>query len=164
MTVPIPASAADYAVILPLPMGAVGLRLRGEALTGLEFLPPGTPAMAPRDAAARRVARALEAYLADPRHRFDLPLSLDGTPFRLWVWRLLQAIPPGQTRAYGDLARELGSSARAVGQAVGDNPLPIVIPCHRVIAADGGLGGFNHSRSGYSLDIKRWLLGHEGVR
>jgi methylated-DNA-[protein]-cysteine S-methyltransferase len=86
-----------------------------------------------------------------------------GTPFRQRVWQLLSRIPPGQTRTYGDVARELGSSARAVGQAVGDNPIPIVIPCHRVIAADGSLGGFNHSRSGYSLDIKRWLLFHEGV-
>jgi methylated-DNA-[protein]-cysteine S-methyltransferase len=61
------------------------------------------------------------------------------------------------------VARELGSAPRAVGQAVGDNPLPIVIPCHRVVAADGSLGGFMHSRTGYSQDIKRWLLTHERV-
>lgn len=163
MTDPAHASTADYAAVVPLPVGAAGLRMQGETLVGLDFLPPGTPVRAAREPSARRVAAALQAYLADPRRGFDLPLGLAGTPFRLKVWRLLQGIPPGHTRTYGEIARALGSSPRAVGQAVGDNPIPIIIPCHRVIAADGGLGGFNHSRTGYSLDIKRWLLGHEGV-
>lgn len=152
-----------YAAILALPVGVIGVRLHDAALVGLDFLPTDTHAVAPRYEVARRVLGELQAYLADPRHVWKVAPSLTGTPFRQRVWRLVQTIPPGQTRTYGELARELGSSARAVGQAVGDNPIPIVIPCHRVIAANGGLGGFNHSRSGYSLDIKRWLLGHEGV-
>lgn len=140
----------------------MGVRMAGERLEGLEFLPPDTPL---RDASgsAARVAAELEAYYANPNHVFDLPLHPAGTPFRQRVWQAIAAIPPGRTRGYGDLARELGSSPRAVGQAVGDNPLPIAIPCHRVIARDGGLGGFNHCRAGFALDVKRWLLSHEGV-
>jgi methylated-DNA-[protein]-cysteine S-methyltransferase len=76
----------------------------------------------------------------------------------------MQRIPAGRTRTYGDLARELGSSARAVGGACGANPLPVVVPCHRVIAANGALGGFMGAKDdGFELGIKRWLLGHEGA-
>ncbi len=149
--------------ILPAPFGALGVRIAGDHLTGLEFLPPGTRSAASSHPLVKRVVKELEAYYADPGHVFDLPLQTLGTPFRQRVWDALLAIPAGQTRSYGAIAGELASAPRAVGQAVGDNPLPIVIPCHRVIAADGGLGGFNHSRTGYSQDIKRWLLRHERV-
>lgn len=154
---------ADYTAILPAPFGALGVCIAGDRLTGLEFLPPGTQPAASSHPLVKRVAQELEAYYADPGHAFDLPLQPLGTPFRQRVWNALLAIPAGRTRSYGEVARELGSAPRAVGQAVGDNPLPIVIPCHRVIAADGGLGGFMHSRTGYSQDIKRWLLTHEHV-
>lgn len=153
----------DYTAILRAPFGALGVRIAGDQLTGLEFLPPGTlPAPSP-SLLVRKVAQEMEAYYANPDHVFDLPLEPIGTPFRQRVWNTLLAIPAGQTRSYGDIARQLASAPRAVGQAVGDNPLPILIPCHRVIAADGGLGGFMHSRTGYSQDIKRWLLRHERV-
>jgi len=152
-----------YDAILAAPFGALGVRIAGDRLTGLEFQPPGTRTASSSHPLIQRVARELEAYYADPAHTFDLPIEPIGTPFRHRVWEALLAIPAGQTRSYGDIARQLASAARAVGQAVGDNPLPIVIPCHRVIAADGGLGGFNHSRTGYTQDIKRWLLKHEHV-
>jgi methylated-DNA-[protein]-cysteine S-methyltransferase len=153
----------DYAAILPAPFGALGVRIADGKLTGLEFLPPGTQPVTSKLPLVRLVAKEMDAYYANPGHVFHLPLDPLGTPFRQRVWNALLAIPAGQTRSYGDIARELGSAPRAVGQAVGDNPLPIVIPCHRVIAADGGLGGFMHSRTGYSQDIKRWLLRHEHV-
>jgi methylated-DNA-[protein]-cysteine S-methyltransferase len=156
-------SPTDYTAILPAPFGALGVRIAEGKLTGLEFLPPGTQAVASKLPLVRQVAKEMDAYYADPGHVFHLALEPHGTPFRQRVWNALLAIPAGRTRSYGDIARELGSAARAVGQAVGDNPLPIVIPCHRVIAADGGLGGFMHSRTGYSQDIKRWLLRHEHV-
>jgi methylated-DNA-[protein]-cysteine S-methyltransferase len=156
-------SATDHTPILPAPFGALGVRIAGDCLTGLEFLPPGTRPVTSRHPLIKRVAKELEAYYADPGHAFDLPLQPLGTPFRQRVWNALLSIRAGQTRSYGDIARQLDSAPRAVGQAVGDNPLPIVIPCHRVIAADGGMGGFDHSRTGYSLDIKRWLLRHERV-
>jgi methylated-DNA-[protein]-cysteine S-methyltransferase len=154
-------SPSNYDAILPAPFGALGVRIADGKLAGLEFLPPGTQAVASKLPLVRRIAQEMDAYYADPGHIFHLSLAPHGTSFRQRVWKALLAIPAGQTRSYGDIARELGSAPRAVGQAVGDNPLPIVIPCHRVIAADGGLGGFNHSRTGYSQDIKRWLLGHE---
>jgi methylated-DNA-[protein]-cysteine S-methyltransferase len=152
-----------YDAVLPAPFGALGVRLQGDTLAGLDFLPAGTDTRIGADPKVQRLAAELAAYFADPRHAFGLPLALGGTPFRQRVWQALAAIPCGQTRSYGDLARALDSSPRALGQAVGDNPVPIVIPCHRVVAADGGLGGFMHGRSGFPLDVKRWLLAHEGV-
>ena len=93
------------------------------------------------------------------RRGFDLPLELEGTDFQKKVWQALAAIPFGETCAYGELARRIGSASalRAVGAACGRNPIPIVIPCHRAVAADGRLTGY---RGG--LDAKRWLLALEG--
>ncbi|HEX6266952.1 MAG TPA: methylated-DNA--[protein]-cysteine S-methyltransferase, partial [Burkholderiales bacterium] len=92
--------------------------------------------------------------------RFDLPLLIEGTPFQRRLWEALCEIPRGKTLTYGELARRLDGEARAVGQACGDNRLPIVIPCHRVVAANG-IGGFAHATGGYLLEAKRWLLAHE---
>lgn len=152
-----------FDAILPAPFGALGVHIKDAFLVGLEFLPPGTAQVDATDTLIKQLADELDAYYANPSHRFKLPLRPDGTPFRRRVWQALENIPASQTRTYGEVARELASGARAVGQAVGDNPIPIIIPCHRVIAANGSLGGFMHSRTGYSQDIKRWLLRHEGV-
>lgn len=149
-----------YAGIVSLPCAALGIRFDGEVLIGLDFLPKTTAAQAPGHAVARHVATELAAYLENPRHRFDLPLRLDGTPFRLRVWAALAEIPVGHTLSYGELALRLGTSARAVGQALGDNSLPIVVPCHRVVAR-AGLGGFDHRAEGFTLGVKQWLLQHE---
>ena len=91
---------------------------------------------------------------------FDLPLAPEGTAFQKRVYAAMQRIPFGGMRSYGELAAELGSAARAVGGACGSNPLPIVIPCHRVVAAGGGLGGFS---GGAGASTKTWLLHHEGA-
>lgn len=152
-----------FTAILPAPFGALGVRIENAKLTTLEFLAPGTRPIASTDPLVSYLAAELDAYYADPGHRFRQPSMPPGTPFRQQVWRALCQIPAGSTRTYGEIARQIGSAPRAVGQAVGDNPLPILIPCHRVIAADGGLGGFMHSRTGFSQDIKRWLLRHEHV-
>lgn len=152
-----------FDAILPAPFGALGLRVVDARLAGLEFLPDGTATGTPGTPFLRLAVRELTAYYKDPGHAFTLPLALGGTPFRQRVWQALAEIPPGQTITYGELAHRVGSAPRAVGQAVGDNPIPIIIPCHRVVAADGTLGGFNHSRTGFSLNVKRWLLEHEGV-
>lgn len=112
-----------------------------------------------RDDAAFAATRAqLAAYFAGERTTFELPLAAHGTPFQHRVWDALCAIPYGATTSYGELARRIGQSgaARAVGLANGSNPLPIVVPCHRVIGADGSLTGF-----GGGLERKRWLLAHE---
>ncbi|NJA88277.1 methylated-DNA--[protein]-cysteine S-methyltransferase [Rhodocyclus tenuis] len=134
------------------------------ALVGVHFLDaPRAYVTAPAACAdlAAESARQLKAWLADPRVRFDLPLAPRGTPFQHRVWATIAAIPRGDTRTYGAIAGELHSAARAVGQACGANPLPIIVPCHRVIAANGGLGGFARAEGGFLLDVKRWLLQHE---
>lgn len=106
------------------------------------------------------VRQQLDAYFNGTLRQFDLPLSPRGTAFQRAVWQELQRIPYGETIAYRDLAIRVGNPAavRAVGAANGANPLPIVVPCHRVIGSGGGLTGF-----GGGLDAKRWLLRHEGA-
>ncbi len=154
--------APEYDAVLVAPFGALGIRLAGAALARLDFLPPETPLRPCGSDAVHRVALELEGYYANPRHVWKLSLAPAGTVFRQRVWQALLAIPVGHTRSYGEIATELASSPRAVGQAVGDNPIAIVIPCHRVVAAHG-LGGFMHGSSGFPLQVKRWLLHHEGI-
>lgn len=105
-----------------------------------------------------RVLEQLRAYFAGDRHDFDLALAAEGTSFRRSVWDELVNIPYGETISYGELAKRIGDPAasRAVGAANGANPLPIVVPCHRVIGASGKLTGF-----GGGLPVKQWLLEHE---
>ena len=113
-----------------------------------------------RDDAALSEPRAqLEAYFAGALREFDLPLAAEGTPFQQRVWRALCEIPYGETISYGELARRIGqpTASRAVGLANGQNPIAIVVPCHRVIGANGSLTGY-----GGGLERKRWLLAHEG--
>jgi methylated-DNA-[protein]-cysteine S-methyltransferase len=149
-----------YDVVVEFPRMKVAVATRDERVVEIRFLPPSSAAASPKNPLAERAARQLERYREDPDARFDLPLAIEGSPLQRGVWDAMCAIPRGRTRTYGELARELGADARAIGQACGDNRLPIVIPCHRVVAADG-LGGFGHSSGGYLLEVKRWLLMHE---
>ena len=107
-------------------------------------------------------ASQIESYLAGQRESFDLPLDLEaGSVFQRRVWETTAAIPFGQVRSYGEIAQQIGTpgGARAVGGALGRNPVPIIVPCHRVLRGDGGLGGF-----GLGIDAKRTLLALEGVQ
>jgi methylated-DNA-[protein]-cysteine S-methyltransferase len=149
-----------YGVVVEFPKMKVAVATRDGRVVGIHYLPPAAPVQAPGDALAERAARQLERYRDDPDAAFDLPLAVQGTAFQKSVWEAMCAIPRGRTRTYGELAKALGGEARAVGQACGDNRLPIVIPCHRVVAADG-IGGFAHATGGYLLEAKRWLLMHE---
>lgn len=150
-----------FDAIVALPCAAVGIRLRDDRVAGVSFLPPGTPEHAPVHPVALRACAQIRAYAADPASPFDLPLHVEGTAFRRRVWQAVAGIPPGDTRTYADLAALAGGTARAVGQACGDNPLPLLVPCHRVVAARG-LGGFAHRSDAATTDVKRWLLAHEG--
>ena len=107
-----------------------------------------------------RAAEQLEEYFAGGRSVFDLPLNPAGSPFRLRVWSQMRRIPFGQTMSYGALAKRLGTAARAVGGACGANPIPILIPCHRVLAGGGRIGGYSGGRG---VDTKRFLLALEGA-
>ena len=142
------------------PIGTLGLVGSNAGLSRVlwsgEGLAPG-PSCAVLDEAAAQ----LTAYFAGERTSFDVPLDLDGTEFQRRCWLALATIPYGQTVSYGEQARRLGlgpDSARAVGAANGRNPVPVVLPCHRVVGADGSLTGF-----GGGLPLKRFLLEHEGA-
>jgi methylated-DNA-[protein]-cysteine S-methyltransferase len=154
-------AGADYQAKLLAPFALLGIRTEGDVLAEITVLPRTDKPLAPQNRLAARACAQIERYLNDPQFRFDLPLAPQGTEFQRRVWAKIAAIGAGRTRSYGELARELRSAPRAVGQACGANPIPIVVPCHRVLAA-GGIGGFAHHEGGFHLAIKRWLLAHEG--
>ena len=149
-----------YDAIIDFPKMKVAVKTRDERVTDICYLPPVAKVQAPTNALAARAAQQLERYRDDPDTRFELPLVIEGSEFQRRLWDALCTIPRGKTLTYGELAQRLGAEARAVGQACGDNRLPIVIPCHRVVAADG-IGGFAHATGGYLVEAKRWLLLHE---
>ncbi|MBU9577809.1 methylated-DNA--[protein]-cysteine S-methyltransferase [Ralstonia mannitolilytica] len=153
---------SPFDAVLAAPFGKLGVRVAGGALRELVYLPERTPTLDSGDALIRKLARQLDAYYGDPGATFDIPLVPAGTGFQHRVWNAIRAIPCGSVITYGTIARQIGSVPRAVGQACGDNGFPIVIPCHRVVSASG-IGGFSHYTDGYLLDIKHWLLRHEGV-
>ena len=157
------ASGASYQAKLKIPCAVLGIRVTADQLSGIEFLPLNAGTLAPSNALAREVVEQIAAYVCDPDFRFDVPLLLSGTVHQMQVWQALRDIPRGEARTYGALAQQLGSSPRAIGRACGDNPIPLIIPCHRVVAKNGP-GGFMHHASGAPLAIKDWLLRHEGWR
>ncbi len=150
----------DEAVI-NAPFGQLKLIAESDVLTGIEFLLDGHPLKKPVSALLRETAAQLGAYFRNPRHQFDLPLRLHGTAFQQRAWKALCEIPPGSALTYGQLAEKLGTAPRAVGGACGANPIPIIVPCHRVVSASG-LGGFMRTKYLAPLNIKSWLLTHEG--
>ena len=154
-------SDIDYAAVVPAPVGLLGVRMRAGQLLAIDFAPRVTSVDRAPDGNLREVLDQLFHYFEDPAWRFDLPLAVQGTPFQRRVWQALGRIPSGTTRSYGELAVALGSSARAVGGACRRNPVPVVVPCHRVIAAGGAAGGFMGQRDGEAVAIKTWLLNHE---
>ena len=149
-----------FSAILATPFGSFGIRSDDTQIRELVFLPPGTPVRAPTNTLAEQAVVQITGWLDDPDRPFDLPLAARGTPFQQRVWMTISNIPRGEFRRYGDLATELNSAARAVGQACGANPFPLIVPCHRVVAANG-LGGFAGATGGYLLGAKRWLLDFE---
>ncbi|MBI5612445.1 MAG: methylated-DNA--[protein]-cysteine S-methyltransferase [Gammaproteobacteria bacterium] len=153
----------NYDAVITSPFGALGIHAR-DALTCIDFLPRGARPRPARTPLAREVGAQLRAYFSNPRHAFDLPIESDGSVYQERVWRALRAIPAGRVLSYGQLAAKLASGARAIGSACRANPVPIVVPCHRVIRAGGGLGGFMGSQAATQLAIKQWLLAHERSR
>jgi len=153
-------NAPLYQAILSAPGFSIGLRCHSREVIGIDYL-PSSPEQAPQTPLAKEAVRQLRAYLNDPAVAFDLPLAPVGTPFQRQVWQHIAAIPHGQTISYGELAKAIPSAPRAVGGACGANPYPMVVPCHRVVAAGGRIGGFGRQRAGLLLDIKHWLLAHE---
>lgn len=153
------------------PIGVINVTLENDHITGLEMNQIATDSIRaskrvtydPRYRGIRkRLGEQLKRYFAMPQAGFDLPMQQQGTPYQQRVWRALQSIPPGRTMTYGQLAKRMHSSPRAIGNACRQNSLPLLVPCHRVVAAKG-LGGFAGETAGPRLALKRWLLQHEGV-
>ena len=143
------------------PVGRLALEADGEALTGVSWASDGE--RAPAETATpvlREAQQQLDHYFKRKLARFDLPLAARGTPFQKSVWTMMCAIPFGETATYGGMAKTLGSGPRAVGMACGRNPIPIIVPCHRVLGSGGREGGFS---GGQGLPTKRKLLALEGV-
>ncbi|MDR2507770.1 MAG: methylated-DNA--[protein]-cysteine S-methyltransferase [Candidatus Accumulibacter sp.] len=153
-------TSPSFQAVLAAPGFCIGVQCDDDELHAIRYLEPCAE-IAPSSFLADEAVRQLRAYLSDPDFHFALPLRPSGTPFQRRVWEQISAIPSRQTRTYGDLAKALRSAPRAVGQACGANFFPLVIPCHRVVASGGGLGGFARQRGGFLLEIKRWLLDHE---
>jgi len=138
------------------PIGRLGLVEEGGAITRLTWDAENAGF---RSDVLKEGLRQLEAFFDGALHTFDLPLAPQGTAFQKQVWDRLQAIPYGATRTYGDVALSLAAQAQPVGSACGANPIPVIIPCHRVLAADG-LGGYSGPGG---IETKVWLLKHEGA-
>ena len=154
-------------VTVDSPIGRLLLQTDGDSLTGLYMDVPDRPISGMNDrredanvGPLPEAVRQLGEYFAGNRREFALPLRMHGTEFQLRVWRALTEIPYGETRSYGELAKRIGNpnASRAVGLANGRNPVSILVPCHRVIGAEGSLTGY-----GGGLPRKQWLLAHEGL-
>lgn len=141
-------------LVIDTPLGALALSSEAGALVAVDWSDEAADPPDRADGVLAATARQVAEYFAGVRQAFDLPLNPQGTPFRQKVWRTMLDIPYGETRSYGDVARLLASGPRAVGNACGANPLPVIVPCHRILAANG-LGGYS-GRGG--LDVKQFLL------
>lgn len=137
------------------PVGLLTATERDGAIVALTWGPPSDPDETPL---LREAKRQLDAYFAGRLRDFDLPIAPDGTLFQRRVGAAMRRIPYGEVRTYGDLARDVGSAARAIGGACGRNPLPVIVPCHRVLGSGGAIGGYS---GGGGPDTKRRLLALE---
>lgn len=152
-----------FNAVIDAPFGKVGIRLEGDAVREIVYLPESIENIAPDTPLARQAVEQIERYFEQASATFELPLAPVGTAFQQCVWQAISAIPPGVVLTYGQLAKQVGSVPRAVGQACGSNYFPIVIPCHRVVGS-GDIGGFaHHAGDGFFRNVKRWLLKHEGI-
>jgi methylated-DNA-[protein]-cysteine S-methyltransferase len=149
--------------IFKSPVGFLEVILENNHIKQIKLVPQtvkNTPIIPPKTPFAKKVSSQLQRYFKNPKTKFLLPLMLYGTAFQLKVWYALSFIPTGKVVTYGQLAKLLKSSARAVGNACRHNPVPIIIPCHRVVG-DKDLGGYCGKTNGHLMDVKRFLLDHE---
>lgn len=151
----------EFDAVISAPFGAIGIRVADDFLLRLELLPGNPGEKSSRQPFAQAVVRQLRQYLNDAGAKLDIACAVQGTPFQRRVWQAIAQIPVGTTITYSELACRVGSGPRAVANACGANHVPLVIPCHRVVAKNG-LGGFMQGEA-KGLAIKQWLLHHEQV-
>ena len=150
----------SYSAIISSPLGKIGIVTTQGKLSALEMLADSAEILHPSDTLNKSIVTQLANYFINPVFKFDLDVCLSGTTFQKNVWLALQDIPSGETLTYGELAKQLDTSARAIGQACRTNPVPVIIPCHRIVAANH-LGGYAGATEGKLMEIKTWLLQHE---
>ena len=146
--------------LINTPIAKLGLTTADNSIVKLEFVWHDQPLTARLTQLALQTRQQLIAYFNQPNYHFKLPIKLQGTSFQQRVWQALSNIPVGTTKTYGELAAELNSGARAIGNACRANPITIIIPCHRVTAKNN-LGGYAGQQAGKLLAIKQFLLAHE---
>jgi methylated-DNA-[protein]-cysteine S-methyltransferase len=172
-------NSGQYDVCVETPFAFLGLCFQGESLAEVNFIDRDfidqdfidqgvtneTKPSLTLTTEAIDVCEQIKSYCSNqlPNLHFDIKLKTTGTAFQQKVWKALQLIPVGEVVTYGELAKQLNTSARAVGNACRRNPVPVIIPCHRVVSRTG-IGGFSGSTQGSLLNIKKWLLNHEGVQ
>ncbi len=145
-----------YKAIIQTPIGKLGISTIGQLLTRIDFLTDDRALITPNEEIIDNIVSQLNQYFQCSSFQFNIPYQLQGTAFQNRVWKTLSKLPKQKTISYGALAKKLKTGARAIGNACRANPLPILIPCHRVIA-QGNLGGYK----GKEISIKKWLLNHE---
>lgn len=157
----------DWTAVIAAPFGRLGIQtgmVDGSLMViQICYLPKSTKLVTPKDDLAKQVQEQCQSYFKDPSFIFDLPIAPAGTTFQNKVWGQINRINAGKTLTYGEVAKNIRSAPRAVGQACGSNPYPLIVPCHRVVSATG-IGGFVHQDGeGFHRQVKAWLLTHEGV-
>lgn len=152
-------STPTLSAVIPSPLGTLGIHVYNDQLSKIEYL-SSSPLKSSSNHFTQQVIQSLTAYFTQSDFQFHLSLDLIGTNFQKKVWHALMQIPKGQTKTYAELAGELKTGARAIGNACRANPIPIIMPCHRVIAKNH-IGGYVGAIDGELLDRKRWLLHHE---
>jgi len=146
--------------VMPSPVGNLYVETEDEKLVKLEYHCKKKITAGKLDSFSAQVKKQITNYFKSSKQNFNLPVVLNGTAFQKKVWSAMQKIPSGQTRIYGDVSEQLQSSPRAVGNACRANPVPLVVPCHRIVGK-AGIGGFGGKTAGRNIDCKNWLLRHE---
>ena len=153
-------SANNYDAVYVSPLGPIGVKMEGDSITAIDWLSPRARKRKASNKNVARLIKALDAYFTTGKDLPDYSLEMTGTAFQKKVWNALQKIPSGKVLTYGDLAKKLKTGSRAIGMGCRTNPVALLVPCHRVVAANG-LGGYMGDKQ--RTEIKAWLLRHEGV-
>jgi methylated-DNA-[protein]-cysteine S-methyltransferase len=155
-----PDAKLSFTAIMPSPLGKIGVTISENFLTQLQFLDDTYPLLTSKETLAGRIVEEVNHYFKNPSFQFTIPFRVTGTTFQTCAWKALVRLPVGSTTTYSALASDLNTGPRAVGNACRSNPIPLLIPCHRVLAKNG-LGGFMGDCTGKKIAIKQWLLKHE---
>jgi methylated-DNA-[protein]-cysteine S-methyltransferase len=154
-------SSRYYSSVISTPVANLGMQIDDSSLYGLSWLPKNYPVKISKTGVAREVFIAIQTYIQSGEPLPPVPIQLVGSVFQIKIWKALKDIPMGTVVSYGDLAKQLKTSSRAIGQACRTNPVVLFIPCHRVVSVNG-IGGYMGIQK--KINIKKWVLHHEGYK